>query len=220
MTQHDRVEASLGAFPALVAVHRVIAAGDTGDLANADFAHLCLQLLEEARAHLWRCVAAIHKAMHEHFGNLLALRHFEQREQVVDMRVDSPIADEPHQVEPVFAPGFHHFSQHRIGEQRLVIDGVVNFGDVHHQNAAGADVQVADFAVAHLTIGQAHEMAIGADQSVRIGLDQVIEGGLAREGDSVACHLFAMAPAIEDRQDYGSLRHGLLFERLAAGELG
>ena len=60
------------------------------------------------------------------------------------------------------------------GLQRLVVaegsrcDHVVDPGDVHLDDAARANVEVADLGVAELAVGQADEMAVGTDLGTRI----------------------------------------------------
>ena len=68
-------------------------------------------------------------------------------------------------------------------------------------DAAGADVQVADFAVAHLAVGQADEVPAGLNQRVGILAQQAVVGGLAGQGDGVGLGLGAVAPAVEDDED-------------------
>ena len=47
--------------------------------------------------------------------------------------------------------------------QRVFLDGLVDAGQVLVNDAAGAEVEVADLAVAHLAVGQADIHAAGAD---------------------------------------------------------
>jgi hypothetical protein len=55
----------------------------------------------------------------------------------------------------------------------------VDAGDVHLHDAAGADVQVANFAVAHLSIRQSDKMLRGADQRIGVFAKQLVVGWLA-----------------------------------------
>ncbi len=65
-------------------------------------------------------------------------------------------------------------------------------------DAAGADVEVADFAVAHLAFGKADGGAGGLDQGVGEFAQEFVVSGFAREGDGVALGFGAVAPAVED----------------------
>jgi len=75
--------------------------------------------------------------------------------------------------------------------------------------AAGADVEVADFTVAHLAFGEADGGAGGLDQGVGEFADEFVVSGFAREGDGVALGFGAEAPSIEDGEyeRFGSFSH-------------
>ncbi len=66
-----------------------------------------------------------------------------------------------------------------------VLDHQLDAGNVHVNDAPGADVQMTDFAVAHLPVGQADKGAAGVDQRVGIFAQQAIVGRLARKRDRV-----------------------------------
>ena len=72
---------------------------------------------------------------------------------------------------------------------------------VHQEDAARADIEVADFAVAHLPFRQADGRAGGLDQRVGKLAQQFVVSRLARGGDGVPLDGRGEAPAIEDRQD-------------------
>ncbi len=80
-------------------------------------------------------------------------------------------------------------------------DHRVDARDVHLHDAAGADVEVADFAVAHLPVGQSDEVVGGLDQRVGKFAQQLVVGGLARERDGVVGGFGAIAPSIEDGEN-------------------
>ncbi len=84
----------------------------------------------------------------------------------------------------------------------------VDARDVHLHDAPRADVQVAHFAVAHLSVGQADEMLRRADQRVGKLPQQLVVGGLARQRDGVVGGFSAIAPSIEDGQNERTLEHG------------
>jgi hypothetical protein len=84
----------------------------------------------------------------------------------------------------------------------------VNAGDVHLHDASGADVEVADFAVAHLSVGQSDEMLAGADEGIGKLAQQLVVGGLAGQGDGVVGGFGAVAPSVEDGEYEGMLGHG------------
>ena len=95
----------------------------------------------------------------------------------------------------------HGVEQHGMGEEFAVLDHQVDAGDVHVHDAAGADVEMADFAVAHLPFGQSDERAAGVNQRVGILAQQAVVGGLAGERDGVGLGFGAVSPAVEDDED-------------------
>ena len=62
----DRVVGPLGALPAAVAVHGVVAPGDRSHAADADAGHRPLQLTEEAEPAIGSGVTAIGEGVHDH----------------------------------------------------------------------------------------------------------------------------------------------------------
>ena len=135
-------------------------------------------------------------------------RHAQQREEMFDVRVDAAVAEEAEQVQLAGAAAFHGFEQQRLAQEFAAGDELVNARDVHVHDAAGADIQVADFAIAHLSFGQADGRAGGVNQRVGKFLQQAVVVRLAREGDGVAFGFGAVAPAVEDGEDdrFGTFR--------------
>ena len=72
-----------------------------------------------------------------------------------------------------------------MGKEFAVLDHQLDARAVHVHDAARADVEVADFAVAHLAVGQADKVPAGLDQRVGILAQQAVVGGLARQRDRV-----------------------------------
>ncbi len=156
-----------------------------------------LQLADEVAAAVWRRVAAVHEAVNEDALDFLLLGHFEQREEVLDVRVHAAVAQESDEVQLVLAAALHRLLKERHVLQLFVGDQKIDARDVHVNDSAGADVHVAYFAVAHLAFGQADVGTGRVDERVRIFLQQVVVGGLAREGDGVAFCFGAVAPSVE-----------------------
>ncbi len=86
-------------------------------------------------------------------------------------------------------------------EEFAILDHQVDARDVHVNDAAGADVEMPDFAVAHLPLGQADERPAGVDQRVGIFAQQAVVGRLARQRDGVGLGFGAVSPAIEDDEN-------------------
>ena len=81
------------------------------------------------------------------------LGHFEEGEEVVDVRMDAAVAEQADEMELALAAALHGLLEERDLVELFVGDEEIDAGDVHVDDAAGADVEVADFAVAHLALG-------------------------------------------------------------------
>jgi hypothetical protein len=97
-----------------------------------------------------------------------------------------------------FEGSLHGFRNGRVGGEFVVGDERVDAGNVHAHNAACADIQMADFAVAHLAVWQADEMFASANEGVGIFREELVVGGLAGQRDSVVCCVRAVTPSVED----------------------
>ena len=86
-------------------------------------------------------------------------------------------------------------------EQLAVLDHQIDAGDIHVNDAPGADVQVPDFAVAHLPVRQSDEAPAGVNQRVRILGEQLVIVRLARQRNGVGIRRRSITPAIEDDQN-------------------
>ena len=82
----------------------------------------------------------------------LLLGEIEQREQVAVDSVNAAVSEQSHEMER--AAGLAHMSadvaEGSDHEERTVTDREIDADDVLHDNAAGTEVQMADFTVSHL----------------------------------------------------------------------
>src|ERR1019366_7180900 len=85
--------------------------------------------------------------------------------------------------------------EHRVSTERPIVNLVVDPRDIHHGDAAGAQVEVSDFAVAHLTGRQSDPGTARSDETSRIPLENRLEHGSAREPDGVVSLLLPLAEA-------------------------
>src|SRR5260370_31603562 len=95
----------------------------------------------------------------------------------------------------------HHGEEQGMLKKLAVLDHQVDAGDVHVHDAASANVEMPDLAVAHLPFWQADERSAGMDERVGIFAQQAVIGGLARERDGIGFGLSAVSPAVEDDED-------------------
>ena len=206
----------LDALPAIVAVHRVIAAHHRGDFSDAQLPHFLLQLADEIAAAVWRSVAAVHEAVHENFFYLVLLGHFQQRKQMVDVRMHAAIAEQTQKMQLALPAAIHGLLKQRHLVQLFVGDQQIHTRDIHVHHAPRAHVHVAHFAVAHLSLGQAHRWAGCLDQRVRKFAQQFVVVRFPGQGNCVALRFRAVSPSIQHCQHnrFWSFRHGFSLSAL------
>ena len=137
---------AIRALPALVAVHRVVAAADGCNSLDG-------KLGEVSHGRVRRDVPPVREGVDPRaLGHPLALGELEQRAQVVDVRVDAAVRDEPQQMDVGAALGRapERRDERLVLEERPVLDGRADAHEVLEQDPAGAQGQVADLRVAHL----------------------------------------------------------------------
>ncbi len=134
--------------------------------------------------------------MHENFFDFLLLGHLQQGEEMPDVRVHAPIAQQTEEMQLTLATAFHRLLKERNILQLLLGDEQINPRDIHVHDAPRAHVHVAYFAVAHLPFGQTHEGAGGVNQGVGEFFEQFVIGWLARKGNRVAFCFSAVSPAV------------------------
>jgi hypothetical protein len=106
--------------------------------------------------------------MHKHLRHAHLLRNLQQRHQVVDVRVHAAVRHEPQEVQPAVALLRALARRAHVGHaaELAALDGRVDAHDVLPHDAAGADVQVPDLAVAHEALRQADRRRRGRDRRV------------------------------------------------------
>ncbi|MNV82321.1 hypothetical protein D3C71_1760470 [compost metagenome] len=99
------------------------------------------------------------------------------------------------------APGaIDQVEQRRIGGELAGGDRPVDAREVLVHHAAGAEVHVAHFGVAHLPLGQADGGPRGGDPAMRKALQQAVQGRRARRGQGVGIGLLTQTDAIQNNQ--------------------
>ena len=168
------------AVPVVVTIHGVVTAGNAGDLADAQLIQLSLQIGQEALARVGVRVTAIGDAVEVDLLGTHVLGHFQHAEPVVCVAVDATGAHQAHQVDGLAGVNgsFHVLDQDRVLEHLAILDGFGDEGELLVHDAACAHVGVADFRVAHLTIGQANSHAGSFNGGHGVLCHQCIEVGL------------------------------------------
>src|SRR4051812_48659047 len=108
--------------------------------------------------------------MNENAVDAIGLGHPQQGVEVILMRVYAAIGKQSEDVQAASAAArvLHGGKQCCVAEEVAILDHEVDLGDVHVNDAAGADVEVSNFAVPHLTGGQTDIASAGVDESVGI----------------------------------------------------
>ena len=142
--------------PVVVTVHRVISAADRRDLAVAELVYLRLQRFDEVYARGGGDVSAVHKAVDVRLGNTVLFRHFQQRVQVGNVTMDAAVRQKSPQVQLLagLLGVLHRLQQGGIFKEVAVLDGLGDLGQILIDDAPRAHVEVSDFGVAHLPVGE------------------------------------------------------------------
>ena len=147
------------------------------------------------------------------FDTLLR-RQVEHREDLLLVAVHAPRTEQAEDMQRAGGGLRRGASLQQCGvvEKAAVRDGGVDTRQVLVDDAAGADVHVADFGVAHLAVRQADVQAMGLDQRMRIVGQQLAPVRQVGQRQRVAGLVLAIAPAIENQQQhrFGSGHGGYL----------
>ena len=147
-------------------------------------------------------VAAVHKAMHVGIVEAVGRRNVAQLEEVLQRRVYAAVRHQPHEVH-VHAILFGVFERRlhlRILHDRVVAAGAVDLHEILINHAAGADIEVSDLRVAHLSFGQADVLAVGTQLGVGIFLRHGRDIFGMHGRNHIGLVVMAVAPAVEDHQ--------------------
>ena len=210
--EHDGIPGEFVAIPALVAVHGIVAADDGGDFGTAGF-EVGFQLCQVTSAARGRGVAAIgdgvdHEVLHTRGFCGIAECH-----ELVLMRMHAAIADEAEKVQALALGFFESLDEHWHLGEFAVADALIDAGEILINDAPGAKIEVADFAIAHLAVGQADIFTAGADGATWVGgVKVVVKGGLGEQGgvaigNGLGFAAGVDAPAITDNQNNGFFGH-------------
>lgn len=99
----------------------------------------------------------------------------------------------------------------RIFRERAVGDGSVDLHEVLVYDSTGTDVEVTDFGITHLAVGEANIFAASGELGIGIGRHKVIHIGSRRVEDNIIVLMVAETITIEDDED-SFLRHDLAIE--------
>ena len=152
-----------------------------------------------------RDVAAVRESVDE--GALLHPLppcQLEQRPQVVDVRVDAAVRDEPEQVDvrAALLRPLERADKRGVLEERAVRDRTVHPLEVLVEDSARADRQVTDLGVAHLAGRQPDRLSGSLERRVRVAGPERVEHRRLGELDRIPRPRRRAAPAVEDHERY------------------
>ncbi len=194
----DRRDCAVGALPALVPVHRPVAAHHVRD-------PLARELGQIGDGRCRRDVASVREGVDPRpLRHSLLLGEPQQRLQVVEVRMDAAVRDEPEQVD-VPAPlacARERADERLVREEAAVADRAVDALEVHVDDAARADRQVPDLRVPHLAGREPDRLAARLQRRVRVLPPEPVEHRRRRELDRVPGAGRRAAPPVEDDERY------------------
>ena len=149
-SETDRAERAVRPLVAAVAIHRVVPAADRGNPFGR-------KLGDVVRGRTRRDVTSIRERVDPRpVRHALVLGQREQRAEVIHVRVHPAVGDEPEKmnVSPTLAGPFERGGEGIVLGERAVGDGGVHTGEILEEDPPGADREVTDLGVPHLTAGE------------------------------------------------------------------
>ena len=190
---YDRAERTLGAIPALVAIHRVVAARHGGDAIDR-------QLGQVVHRRVRRDVPAVGEGMNPR----LVRREPQQRLEVIDVRVHAAVRDETEQMDALAT--LERATHSLVLEEIAALDRPVHTHEILEEDAARADREVSHLGIAHLTVRQADGLTRGVELGVRVVVPEPVEDRSVRKLDRVARPGWRDSPTVEDDERYEGIR--------------
>src|SRR6266567_646939 len=95
----------------------------------------------------------------------------------------------------------HGIEQHGMLEQFSVLNHQIDACDVHMHNAASANVEMSDLAVAHLPLGQSDKRPTGMNERVGMLPQQAVVGRFTGKSNGVGFGFGSVSPAVENSEN-------------------
>jgi len=139
-----------------------------------------------------------------------ALAEIERRKEMVNVAVDAAVREEAGDVKraPAVIEARDEIAQRAAREELARRDLAIDPHDVLVDDAAGADVEVPDLAVPHLSRREPDGLAGRVERRHRAGAREAIHHGRAREFHGIGLAFFAQTPAVENDEDRDAGRVG------------
>ena len=205
----NRLVGKLLALPAVIAIHRIVAAADCRNLADTDLRRLFLHCLKIFRRTLGRHVASVEECVNPNLGQTLTLGKLKHAEEMVVMAVHAARRDQSHDVQCTAALLYTVYNREQclVLEEITVLDVACDARELLIDNATRADIRVPDLGVAHLPVRQSDVLARGKDLIVFVCFLQPVDDRCIRHGDGVVLHIIrvAVAKAVHDDESDGRI---------------
>ena len=216
--QGKRPVSLLDTVPAVVAVHRVIAARNNADLADAQLIHLILESLHILNAGLGRRIAPVKEAVYEYIFDSFALCHLQKGINVGIVAVHAAVRQQSVHMQGavVLFDIFHRPEENFVPEEISVLDLLADPGQVLINDSSRAHIQVSDLGVAHLSLRQADIMAARLSRYKRTLFHQPVHDRFVRQGDCIMVCARIQAISIENHQNGRFFTHLSLISSLSA----
>ena len=151
--------------------------------------------------------------MHIHVVETLRLGKIDKRLAVIDMRVNTAVTHQAHDVQlaVVLLDVLHCAEKCRVCKEIAVRDTLGDTSKFLINNATCAHIEMADFAVAHLTFGQTYRQTACVKRCCRIVGHQVMHIRTALHAYCVSLCLLGQTIAVHDDKSCNFFVHKNLF---------
>src|SRR5205085_10270874 len=144
-------------------------------------------------------VAAIQHGVDGDAGNAFPGAEIDEREEMLVERVDAALADQPNEMHRPARPLRLLTCVHEraIPKEAAIGDGAIDPYEILHHDAAGAEIQVANFAVADLMLRQSNRQTRSREQRLRIPRGERVPRRRLRQGDCISLTFCAVSSTFE-----------------------
>ena len=169
----EEVVGELNTVPALVAVHRVVATDHGADAPGAGVGHPLLDGRQIAGSRRRQRVAPVGERVQHQIGHLELRAHPDQGLQVAPAGVDAAVGDQADQMQALHVG--ERRAEHVVGDKLAAFRGLVDPGEILHDDRPGPEVQVSHLRVAHLALGKADRLSTGGQLAMWVARPQLVE---------------------------------------------
>ena len=219
LSSDQTLETDLDTVPPLVAVHDIVTTDNCCDLASTDFLGGFEQVCHVSSAGLGVGVAAVTEEVDENLRDAHLLSDFEKSDQVVDVGVDTAIRHQTTEVKPAVAVDSPLEGLLDILDlaKLVVLDRLPNANRVLPDDATGANVQVANLAVAHEALRKTDGEGRGLELGVALGslgaiLHELVHGRSLRGVNGITILTVRCRTGCRDTPSVNDDKHGLLVD--------